>query len=500
MSQEPEPEPGTSGQSQTSQTQSQPQIQSQGGSSSSSSHNTSTSQSSSSGSGTLSSVDTIPVRDLPSIPEEALEPEPEPWGRLLPMEPGFRALNCFENEYWFGRESKCHYSFDDRIVKRSRWFHTYSKKHFRLFREDNIVYIEDNSGNGTWVDGNKIGKGKIQALANNAEVALADPRNKVFVFIDLMAKEQESFPRELTEKYQITRKIGAGVCGEVKLGFERETCKKVALKTINKSDFKSVGTAARNAEREIEILKKIDHPCLIRTEDFFQTDESYYIVLEYMKGGELFNRVKAKKQLAEPIAKLYFYQMLKAVEYLHSNGIIHRDLKPENVLLESDEDECLIKLTDFGQSKILEETSLMKTLCGTPTYLAPEVFTSVSTVGYTSAVDCWSLGVLLFTCLGGYPPFSPGQNKSVQEQILEGVYRFIPSYWKNISEDAKDLVKKLLVVNPLKRLSVKEALEHPWLQDSEMREKAFRIMYPGASKGRKRKPEEDELEPGASKR
>uniref|UniRef100_A0A8C8K070 non-specific serine/threonine protein kinase n=1 Tax=Oncorhynchus tshawytscha TaxID=74940 RepID=A0A8C8K070_ONCTS len=438
-----------------SQTQSQPQTQSQTQSQSGSS--------SSSGSGTVSSVDTIPVRDLGSIPEE---PEPQPWGRLLPMQRGFRAHDCVEDDTWFGRDSKCNYCFDDPILKKSPRFATYSKKHFRIFREQNIVYVFDNSGNGTFVDGTILGKGKTLPLANNAFLP-----SLVFVFIDLMADEQSNLPKEFSEKYLITRKIGAGVCGEVKLAFERATCKKVAVKTINKKDFPaSVGVS----------LFDIFPPCLIKTEDFFQTDDSYYIVLELMEGGELFDRVKSKNQIEESIAKLYFYQMLKAVEYLHNNGIIHRDLKPENVLLSSQDDVCVIKITDFNQSKILEESALMRTLCGTPTYLAPEVFTDAVTVGYSRAVDAWSLGVVLFVCLAGYPPFHPNAQTglSVRDQITQGIYTFIPSKWDGISDDAKDVVKKLLVVDPNARLTIEEALHHPWLMDEAMKETAECIMYP----------------------
>lgn len=473
MSQEPEKE--TASQSQThSQSQTQSQPQSQSGSSSSSAP-TSGSQSSS-GSGTVSSVDTIPVRDLASIPEE--DPQPEPWGRLLPMITGFRVHNCFEDQYTFGRDRRCSYTFG-KSSEISPWLNSYSKHHFRLFRENNIVFIEDTSANGTFVDGVKIGNGKKIPLANNAEIALAGETHKVFVFIDLTADEQENLPSEFKAKYLMSRKIGVGVCGEVKLAFERETCKKFAVKTINKQNFPSVGTATRNAEREIEILKRINHPCLIKTEAFFQTEESYYIVLELMRGGELLERIKSKGQLPEDITKLYFYQMLKGVQYLHQNDIIHRDLKPENVLLSSTEDQCLIKITDFNQSKILEESSLMKTLCGTPYYLAPEVFLSANTDGYTSAVDCWSLGVLLFVCLAGYQPFHPDHGElPVRDQIVQGHYRFVQSKWAKVSASARDLVKKLLVVEPEQRLTIEQALEHPWLQDDEMKTLANQIMYP----------------------
>ncbi|KAM4617007.1 serine/threonine-protein kinase Chk2 isoform 2-T2 [Polymixia lowei] len=492
-------EPLSQTQSPRSQTQSQsqtPQTQSQAGSSSSS--GPASASQSSSGSGTLSSVDTIPVT-LASVPEE---PEPQPWGRLLPMERGFRALDCIEDEYLFGRDIKCHYVIDDPILQASKQIRIYSKKHFRIYREDTIVYVQDLSNNGTFVDGTPVGKGKTFPLTNNAVLSLAKARNRVFVFTDLMSDNQTSFPKELQEKYVVTRCIGTGVCGQVKLAFQRSTCKKVAIKIIHKHNFPSVGTACKNAEREIEILRRIDHPCLIRTEDFFQTEDSYYIVLELMEGGELFNRVRSRQRLEESVAKLYFYQMLRAVEYLHSNGIIHRDLKPENVLLASQDDICLIKVTDFNQSKILEEASLMRTLCGTPSYLAPEVFTHAVTTGYDRSVDAWSLGVLLFVCLCGYAPFHENSGRvSVREQIIQGEFTMVPSKWKNVSDQAKDMVKKLLIVDPSKRLTIEEALQHPWLQDPVMLDQAHRVMdsSPPAAENeevssRKRSREEEEEE------
>uniref|UniRef100_A0A3P9D1P0 non-specific serine/threonine protein kinase n=1 Tax=Maylandia zebra TaxID=106582 RepID=A0A3P9D1P0_9CICH len=421
MSEKGTPE-GERPQSQTQSTLSPSQAKSQSQPGSSSSSGPSSASQSSSGSGTLSSVDTIPVT-LASVPEE---PEPQPWGRLLPMVPGFR--NCIEDQYLFGRDSKCNYVLEDPNDRNSRKFRIYSKKHFRIYREGSEVFVEDLSNNGTFLDGIPIGKDKKLPLVNNAVISLAEQRNRVFVFIDLMSDDQSSLPRDLQDKYLLTRRIGTGVCGEVRLAFERSTCRKFAVKIINKKNFQSEGY--RNAPLSpvttlilpfLLFTPCLLQPCLIKTEDFYQTEESFYIVLELMEGGELFHRVKSKQQLNESVAKLYFYQMLRAVEYLHSNGIIHRDLKPENILLSSQDDVCLIKVTDFNQSRILEEAVLMRTLCGTPSYLAPEVFTHASTTGYGLAVDAWSLGVLLF-------------------------------------------VWKLLVVDPMKRMSIEEALQHPWLQ------------------------------------
>ncbi|XP_053181294.1 serine/threonine-protein kinase Chk2 [Scomber japonicus] len=462
-------------QSTQSQSLSQSKSQSQPGSSSSSGP-TSSSQSSS-GSGTLSSVDTIPVT-LPSVPEE---PEPQPWGRLLPMAQGFRAHNCVEDQYLFGRDSKCDYVLDDPNEPGSKRFRIYSKKHFRIYRENSQVFVEDYSNNGTFVEGQLVGQKRKFPLFNNAVLALSEQRNKVFVFIDLMSDDQSALPQELRDKYFVTQRIGTGVCGEVRMAFSRSTCQEFAVKIINKKNFRSEGTAVKNAQTEIEILKRINHPCLIKTEDFYQTDDSFYIVLELMKGGELFQRIKSQQQLQESVTKLYFYQMLRAVQYLHSNGIIHRDLKPENVLLSSQDDICLIKLTDFNQSRILEEAALMRTLCGTPLYLAPEVFTHATTTGYSLAVDAWSLGVLLFVCLGGYPPFHEDfGHQSIRDQIVGGEFTMVQSKWRNVSDQAKDVVRRLLVVDPCQRMTVEEALQHTWLQDDDMLKTAHRLMYPDA--------------------
>ncbi|XP_044631579.2 serine/threonine-protein kinase Chk2 isoform X6 [Equus asinus] len=331
-----------------------------------------------------------------------------------------------------------------------------------------IAYIEDHSGNGTFVNRELVGKGRRLPLNNNSEIALSVWNNKVFVFFDLTVDDQSVYPKELRDQYIMSKTLGSGACGEVKLAFERKTCKKVAIKIISKRKF-AIGSGreadpALNVETEIEILKKLNHPCIIKIKDFFDA-EDYYIVLELMEGGELFDRVVGNKRLKEATCKLYFYQMLLAVQYLHENGIIHRDLKPENVLLSSQKEDCLIKITDFGQSKILGETSLMRTLCGTPTYLAPEVLNSFGTAGYNRAVDCWSLGVILFICLSGYPPFSEHKTQvSLKDQITSGKYNFIPEVWAEVSEKALDLVKKLLIVDPKARFTTEEALRHPWLQ------------------------------------
>lgn len=485
MSQETEGERQQS-QGPSSQTQG-PSSQSQSTSSSSTSTVPTSSQSSHSSSGTLSSLDTVSTQELYSIPEDQ-EPEeevPAPWARLWALQDGFSNLDCVGDSYWFGRDRSCEYCFDEPLLKRTEKYRTYSKKHFRIFRETGpknsyIAYIEDHSGNGTFVNRELVGRGRRLPLNNNSEIALSVGSNKVFVFFDLTVDDQSVYPKELRDQYIMSKTLGSGACGEVKLAFERKTCKKVAIKIISKRKF-AIGSEkedpALNVETEIEILKKLNHPCIIKIKDFFDA-EDFYIVLELMEGGELFDRVAGNRRLREATCKLYFYQMLLAVQYLHENGIIHRDLKPENVLLSSQKEDCLIKITDFGQSKILGETSLMKTLCGTPTYLAPEVLNSLGTAGYNRAVDCWSLGVILFICLSGYPPFSEHKTQvSLKDQITSGKYNFIPEVWAEVSKEALDLIEKLLVVDPKARFTTEEALEHPWLQDEDMKRKFQNLLF-----------------------
>ncbi|XP_073529324.1 serine/threonine-protein kinase Chk2 isoform X1 [Phyllobates terribilis] len=468
--------------------ESQPSQPSQGTSSSSSSAPHSQSQSSSSGSGTLSSLETLPTQDLASIPEEMDVKSSHAWGRLWALGKGFINHDCVNDEYIFGRNRQCDYTFDRPVINQTERFKTYSKNHFRIFRDTGpapspVAYIEDLSNNGTFLNDTKIGHGKKLPLTNNAEIAISLPTNKVFVFTDLLADDQSVHPAEFREKYIMSKTLGSGACGEVKLAFEKSTCKKVAVKIISKIKFSLSSShldQSNSVDTEIEILKKINHPCLIKIEEVFNSVDHLYIVLEMMEGGELFHRI-LRFRPRESTLKLYFYQILLAVQYLHDNGIIHRDLKLENVLLSSTNEECCVKITDFGQSKILGETSLMTTLCGTPNYLAPEVLITAGTGGYSRAVDYWSLGVMLFVCLSGYQPFSESNcNMSLKDQITGGFYNFIPTAWSHVSEPALDLVKKLLVVDPEKRLTTREALAHPWLQDDEMKRIAEQLMYADA--------------------
>lgn len=162
----------------------------------------------------------------------------------------------------------------------------------------------------------------------------------------------------------------------------------------------------------------------------------------------------------EQTAKREIKQIIAALQYCHSKGIVHRDLKPENLLYSTSGPEAVVKLADFGLAKICKEDQLMKTACGTPGYVAPEI---LSRKKYDEKVDVWSLGVITYILLCGFPPFYHNNNAVLFKKIKRGDYDFPAPYWTNVSEEAKDFIRKILVVKPEKRLSLEKLLEHPWL-------------------------------------
>jgi len=213
-------------------------------------------------------------------------------------------------------------------------------------------------------------------------------------------------------------------------------------------------------EREIDIMKKLQHPNIIQLMEVIDTPQTLYLVLEFAGGGELFDAIVNKGQYSEPEAINIVKQILEAIQYIHDNGIAHRDLKPENLLLADSKDgKEFVKIADFGLSKDFGEEAL-QTSCGTPDYVAPEVLMGEP---YDMAVDIWSIGVITYVLLCGFPPFYGDVQKELFDNIMSGNYDFPDPEWTDVSEEAKDFIKKILVVNPAKRMTAEEALQHPWI-------------------------------------
>lgn len=202
-------------------------------------------------------------------------------------------------------------------------------------------------------------------------------------------------------------------------------------------------------------MKSINHPNIIEIIDFFIEKDYYYVVLELAEGGELFDRIIAREYYSEKDARDVVSIFVNAIKFCHDRDIVHRDLKPENLLLASTDEDTNIKIADFGfatKSKSHDLNGYM----GTRGYMAPEILEHKD---YGKEVDMWSIGVITFILLCGYPPFSDDSN----EEVKQADFTFLPKYWKNVSDDAKDFIKSLIVVDPDRRLTAKQALEHKWL-------------------------------------
>lgn len=251
----------------------------------------------------------------------------------------------------------------------------------------------------------------------------------------------------LLEKYNIVNTLGSGSFGKVKLAVHHATRHKVALKFLERKLVKEE-TLVR-AEREIDYLKCLQHPHIIKLYEVIHTTTDIVMVIEYAP-NELFNHIKNKGRLSEEESRILFQQLVSAVEYCHRHAIVHRDLKPENLLLDS---KLNLKIADFGLSNRLIDGEFLKTSCGSPNYAAPEIISSKMYSG--PEVDVWSCGIILFVMLAGRMPFDEEFVPVLFQKITTANYE-IPSFF---SEDSKVLLQQMIVVDPLKRITIPEIRE-----------------------------------------
>lgn len=258
--------------------------------------------------------------------------------------------------------------------------------------------------------------------------------------------------------------LGKGAFGDVWLVIYKQTQQKRAMKHIKKD--KIIKEDEDNMFAEVNILKELDHPNIVKLHELYQDTRNYYLITEYLEGGELFQKITDLKSFSEKMAADFMKQILSAVMYCHERKIVHRDLKPENILLESKKPGANLKVIDFGTSKKLVGDQKLKKRLGTPYYIAPEVLKR----DYNEKCDVWSCGVILYIMLCGYPPFG-GYDQEILQNIEIGKFEFDPEDWGKISEDAKNLIKKMLEKDPNKRISAKDAYNDPWIQKNAPSEK-----------------------------
>ncbi|GFH58735.1 ribosomal protein S6 kinase alpha-1/2/3/6 [Chaetoceros tenuissimus] len=260
--------------------------------------------------------------------------------------------------------------------------------------------------------------------------------------------------------YQLDQKLRQGRISGIWKGARREAENgmELAIKVIS-VDKCNLQEESR-IMNEVAILQSLNHPNILRLHDFFEESPNFFIVMELMEGGDVFDKIVEKTQYTEKDAKELVRSLLKGVEYIHTRRVAHRDLKPQNLLLASLESDVLVKIADFSFARRVHTPKSLFTRCGTPTYVAPEILKNHP---HDESADMWSVGVIAFVALVGYPPFIEEDQRVLFRKIRLGEYCFYDEDWEGISADARDLISKLLIVDPDHRCTASQAINHKWI-------------------------------------
>ncbi|KAK8494848.1 hypothetical protein V6N13_062481 [Hibiscus sabdariffa] len=272
---------------------------------------------------------------------------------------------------------------------------------------------------------------------------------------------------DIKEHYTLGQELGRGQYGIIYLCTENSTGNTYACKSILKRKL-TTKQDKDDVKKEVQIIQHLSgQPNIVEFRGVYEDEHSVNIIMELCAGGELFDRIIAEGHYSERAAAAICRQVLNVVHIFHFMGVMHRDLKPENFLLSSTDERAMLKATDFGLSVFIEEGKKYRDIVGSAYYIAPEVLHR----SYGKEIDIWSAGVILYILLSGVPPFWAETDKGIFEAILEGELDFESDPWPSISESAKDLVRKMLTMDPKKRLTAAQALEHPWLREGEASDK-----------------------------
>lgn len=333
------------------------------------------------------------------------------------------------------------------------------------------VVVHDLSSNGTFINNTKIGKGQSRILREGNEIAFGtsvpQPHNNGLEDYRFVYRHTANGPptEGLYAYYDLSNELGKGSFATVMKAMSRTTGEWFAVKMIHGNRNDHHVTRSTSFTREITVMEQLKHPNICELKEvFYQENNDINLVLELVEGGDLLEYILKHNGVPEVDSKHIAYQLCDALAYIHSKGITHRDLKPENVLLTKDRPPR-VKVADFGLAKIVDSVTMLRTMCGTPSYLAPEVVKQENHQGYDNLVDSWSVGVIIFSMLTNAGPFIEDENqrdirariagRHIDWSILENV---------NPSPEALSFLHALMQEDPRRRMSLKDALEHPWLQ------------------------------------
>jgi len=297
---------------------------------------------------------------------------------------------------------------------------------------------------------------------------------------------------DFNDKYRMGKELGKGGFSIVYRCQSKVNDADYAVKVINKEALKE---DIKLLKREVHIMKQVDHKNILKLHEIYEDEDSVFIVMELVQGSELFDRIVDRGFYSERHSKNLIKQMLTAVAYLHEQGIAHRDLKPENLLCSGDGDDEIVKIADFGLSKMFSDEDQLMTSCGTPGYVAPEVLLCET---YDKAVDMWGIGIIAYVLLAGYPPFYADDDAAMFERIMNCDYDFDDECWDDVSHSAKDFIRKLLIKEPDQRLTAVDALNHDWLTEDSTPNTTLNIGDNFAEYNSRRKEEQRTYNPNNS--
>ncbi|KAH9838995.1 Pkinase-domain-containing protein [Rhodofomes roseus] len=335
------------------------------------------------------------------------------------------------------------------------------------------VKVTDLSSNGTFINQQKIGKNMTRLLYDGNELSFGTwqpqfgataTQDYRFVFRHLAAA---ATLRGIFKYYQLHETLGTGSFATVTKAIHRETGVWYAVKTMERKRLRTASNAQAHNDaafsREINILEDLQHPRICGLKEVFYEEHTINLILELIQGGDLLDYIldSENQRLTESLSQHITYQICDALQYIHSKGIAHRDLKPENVLLTRD-NPPLVKVADFGLAKAVDSMTMLRTMCGTPSYLAPEVVLQKNCDGYDHLVDSWSVGVIVFCMLTGSNPF-PDETGELAARVLSREVDWDCFQTTCPSHAARDFIERLLEFSPQTRMPPSSSLEHPWL-------------------------------------
>ncbi|KAG7439582.1 kinase-like protein [Guyanagaster necrorhizus] len=334
--------------------------------------------------------------------------------------------------------------------------------------ETATVTVVDKSTNGTFIKGSKIGRGRQRLLHDGNEIAFGmvmpqGPGSKDdFRYIFRMVAGGNKLEGVHVD-YEISHELGKGAFATVVKAMSRTTGEWVAIKMIREKRPQGSTSVTKQTQfnREINIMTALSHPNICEMKSvYYHQDGSTNLVLELVEGGDLLDYITSRDGLSEDLARHITWQLCDALAYVHSLGVTHRDLKPENVLL-TKHDPPIVKVADFGLAKVVDSLTMLRTMCGTPSYLAPEVVRQENHQGYDNLVDSWSVGVIVYSMLTSTAPFIEDENQpDIRTRIAERWIHWEPL--KMFSLEARHFIQALLETDPTKRMTMHDSHKHPW--------------------------------------